>query len=716
MATHLVGGEIYYECTGGDNYDVTLIIYRDCGPTNTNNTQFDQNAIIGVYTASGTLVSTQTLPFPGATVLPVVVTNPCLAAPPSICIEEARYTGTFNLPPIAGGYYLVYQRCCRNPSIQNIITPGDWGATYVARVPEQSEAICNNSAYFTNYPPLALCADEDFVFDHSATDPDADSLVYSFCTPYHGGNNTNNIVPNPPSPPIVGPTNMPPYYQQVPWLNPYSETNPLPANPVLAIDPQTGVITGTPNQQGIYAFAVCVREYRNGVFLNESRRDFQFTVVNCVTNTEAIIPGQTESGSAAAFCSGTTIHPTNSSINATTYFWDFGDPATTADTSSLFEPSYTYTDTGTYTIMLIANPGMTCADTTYTTYELYPAVQCQFPAVPGQCVAGNLFQLQADGTFGPDATVSWDFGPLASPQFSNLWNPEVSFSDTGRFAVTLTVTDHDCTDTYTDTIVVYPPPTVSFSIPSYVGCAPYGVQFSDSSFAWTDITYLWDFGDGNYSDLQNPYHVYEHPGTYDVILAVSTDSGCIGSAVSNPAPILVNPSPFSDFDIDPLQTSIFEPEVNVVNYATGDTAFMFFMDDGSTYQLDQFAHSYMDTGHYYVTQITWNEYGCTDTAVIMVHIMPELLFYAPNSFTPNGDGLNEVWKPWVGGTDEYELMIYNRWGEIIWQTNDPTEGWDGIPRGGNKLAPIDTYVFLAVFRDINTKIIHEKMGHITIVR
>ena len=366
--------------------------------------------------------------------------------------------------------------------------------------------------------------------------------------------------------------------------------------------------------------------------------------------------------------------------------------------------------------MLIANPNTPCADTTYTTYELYPAVQISFPPVPGQCVIGNNFTLLADGSFGQDAIFSWDFGPFATPPSSDLLSPQVSFSDTGHYLVTLTVTEHGCTDVYTDTVVVYPPPLVNFSIPEFVGCAPFGVQFSDSSFAWTDITYLWDFGDGNTSDLQNPYHTYDFIGSYDVILTVSTDSGCIGSVTSPPATVTVNPSPNSAFEVDPLATSIFEPVVNVINFATGDTAFMFFMDDGYSTNEESFSYSYLDTGHYAVTQITWNEWGCTDTLQTIVHIMPELLFYAPNAFTPNGDGLNEVWKPVVGGTDQYELFIYDRWGEVIWTTTDPTQGWDGVPQKGKKLAPNNVFVYLAVYRDINTQVIHKKMGHFTIVR
>lgn len=487
-ATHIVGGEISYECLGNDDYFVTLKVYRDCGPTNTNNTQFDNVAPLGIYTSSGVLVSVENLPFPGANLVPVIITNPCLQSPPSICIEEAIYTGIVNLPPIPGGYDLVYQRCCRNPSTINIISPNTFGATYVTHVPEAAQAICNNSSYFTNAPPLVICAGDDFVFDHSALDVDGDSLVYELCTPYNGGDQMNPA----PNPPAAGP------YGYVSWSAGYSATAPLGANPALAIDPQTGVMTATAQTIGIFVYAVCAKEYRNGVLINENRRDFQVTVTNCITNIVAAVPDQ------VSFCDGMSVTLGNNSIGGSSYFWDFGDPNTLADTSTATSPSYTYQDSGTYTIMLIANPGWPCADTAYTTYEMYPAVIPAFPEVEGQCIADNLFFLQADGQFGPNATFDWTFGPFSTPSTSNISNPVITFSDTGHYIIDLVVSENGCTGTYSDTIVVYPPPEVSFDIPSYVGCAPYSIQFVDSSFAWTNIYYEWDFGDGDFSNLQNP--------------------------------------------------------------------------------------------------------------------------------------------------------------------------------------------------------------------
>lgn len=140
-ATHIIGGELYYECLGNNNYRIVFKAYRDCF---NGVPDFDNPAPIGIYTSTGLLVDmdpnlfdAQPLYLYDASVtnLPPIVSNPCLAAPPNICVEEGIYTAVVNLPPINGGYTLVYQRCCRNNTILNLVNPGEVGATYTAYIP-----------------------------------------------------------------------------------------------------------------------------------------------------------------------------------------------------------------------------------------------------------------------------------------------------------------------------------------------------------------------------------------------------------------------------------------------------------------------------------------------------------------------------------------------------------------------------------------------------
>ena len=156
FATHIVGGEIFYDCLGSDNYRITLKLYRDCSPGIT--TPYDNPATIFIFNSTGAFVDSIEVPFPGSVVLPVVLNNPCLTPPVGICVEEAIYQTIVNLPPFAGGYNITYQRCCRNNTILNLISPGNVGATYMAHIPDVSVAVCNSSPRFTNFPPIFLCA------------------------------------------------------------------------------------------------------------------------------------------------------------------------------------------------------------------------------------------------------------------------------------------------------------------------------------------------------------------------------------------------------------------------------------------------------------------------------------------------------------------------------------------------------------------------------
>ena len=186
FASHIVGGIIHYECVGNNTYNITLYVYRDCNP---GNSQFYNSPTIGIYENS-TLVESLTMSFSDAIVteLPLETGDPCLSPPNNVCVQEAIYTGTVTLPPTSVGYMLAYQRCCRNTTILNVPAGGDnLGSTFFAEIPPQEIAVCNSNPLFNELPPVLLCLNEPFVFDHSATDIDGDSLAYVFCNPKDGG-------------------------------------------------------------------------------------------------------------------------------------------------------------------------------------------------------------------------------------------------------------------------------------------------------------------------------------------------------------------------------------------------------------------------------------------------------------------------------------------------------------------------------------------------
>lgn len=529
QATHIVGGEIYYTCLGGNQYEIVLKVYRDCF---NGQAPFDNPANLFIY--EGNSLHTTLTASPTITNIPVVIDNPCLVAPPNVCVEEGLYTFTTTLPPSTTGYTMVYQRCCRNHSVVNLLNPGSQGATYFEGIPSSNVASCNSSPRFTNFPPVGICANDFLTFDHSATDPDGDSLVYELCAPYRGASQGN---PNPnPAPP--------PPYQSVQYAGGYSGSYPINASPAFAIDPVTGLLTGQPLGTGQYVVGVCVKEYRNGVLIGTHYRDFQFNLANCDPTVIASINNNQDT---IKQCDGLTVAFNNTSIGSTAHFWDFGNPAVTNDTTGAFNPTYTYPDTGNYLVMLIANPGFQCNDTTFIVVSLYDPFEPNFtydkecPNTPMQ------FTDLSTVSEGAITEWSWNFGDGGS---STLQHPTHAYAANGPYLVTLTLVNSlGCSTTYQQQVTPHPRPNANFTFGT--PCLDKPLMFNDASTVVTGTinAWNWDFGDGGSSALKDPIYTYTTTGSFTVQLIVTTDQGCKDTISKN---LIIKPKPIAEASNDTI--------------------------------------------------------------------------------------------------------------------------------------------------------------------
>jgi gliding motility-associated-like protein len=704
FAKHIVGGEIYYDYLGSNNYRITLKVYRDC---NSGGASYDNPATIFIFNNAGVFIDSIAIAFPGSVQIPPTINSPCFTPPTNICVEECVYKTIVNLPDIPGGYNITYQRCCRNNTILNLINPGDLGATYMAHISDNSIAPSNSSPRYNYFPPIFLCSDVPLVFNHSATDPDGDSLYYELCDPYIGLDNTCLAVgwmapggcPNIPNPPPIS---------FVPWQLPYDATYPMSASPVLVIDHHTGLLTGTPNMIGQWVVGVCVSEYRNGILIDANKRDFQFNVVDCPGLPVASVPQQQQ------FCFGYQVNFTQNSLNANSSYWDFGDPTTTSDISNLTSPAWTYPDSGTYTVTLIINKGTLCADTNTSTFHIKPLLAPSFATPPGECIYSNSFDFVPGGAFMGNGVFNWNFGPHASP--TSAFQPTINnviFDSVGSYPVTFTINENGCTESYTTNVVVYPKPDANFGLTTNVACLLNPVFFVDSSIADTPLLYNWNFANGLTSTLQNPSTVYDSVGIYNVNLIIETQHGCKDTIVL-PNPLTVFPSPIAGFNITPADTSIFYPDISMTDQSQFAIDCTVYWGDGTSSSNCDSLHRYTHPGTYTIMQDVVNAAGCHDTAYSQVVIRPEYLFWLPNAFTPNNDGLNDGFKPKLIGVHRYEFLIFNRWGEKIFETTNFEEGWNGCYQ--SKLCEQDVYVYKISFLDDIQKAEHYFIGSVTLVR
>ena len=558
-ATHLIGGELTYTCLGDNQYEIKVVIYRDCGPTNSNNTGFDNEGVITIYDMSNNFYDVLDHDEAIAEFVVDEFTSECMTLPPELCVEKGTYTIVTTLPDNANGYQIVYQRCCRNDQVINIEDPEDMGSSLVAYIPPSSNVECNSSPVFDSFPPLALCLGTDIEIIQSATDIDGDDLVYSFVAPYHGSSDDEPTE-----------TYAPPYPQVV-WEQGYSDLYPMDSDPVINIDSETGLITGTPIQEGYYVIGIKVEEYRNGLYLSEIIRDFRFLVIDCEVATSSV-------PIADIYCDGLTVAFENESENAFSYYWDFGDTQNPNSSSSIIEPTYTYPDSGSYEVTLIANPETFCSDTSVVGFSLYPDLFPFFEIPETICEEDAQYDFFGSGVIPPSASYSWDFGENALVQTSSELNPEgVQFVNGGSQEITFLVSYLNCDESYTSTLNTFGSDVLSIEASASELCEPDLVSFTaNTTVPSAELTYDWSLGDGSSSNLESPSVQYE-PGLYDVSLTVLNNvTGC-ETLIEELEFVNVFPQPVSLFETS--QTSGCAPlTVSFNNISSDADQYIWFVD------------------------------------------------------------------------------------------------------------------------------------------
>lgn len=720
-AAHLVGGEMSYKCLGNNNYEISLTIYRDCF---SQGAPFDPWAIITIYKQNGVLYQNDSIPFNNSIQqLPNIPPNNCTVLPQTVCTEKGTYTYTVHLPPTLGGYTITHQRCCRNNTITNINNgSSQWGSTFTIDIPSNDVA-CNNSPKYKNDPPVVLCLDVPVKLDLSVTETDGDSVFYELCSVLNGGANSAGLIaPNPASPPP---------YVQIPFIGGFSSSNPIASNPGFTINPVTGQLSGKPNMVGQFVFAICANEYRNGTLLSTNRRDFQFNVSpDCETITSRIrlANGSVVSNGTPAMartsgwstCNGVTLNISNASNNVNSYYWDFGDTATLTDTSRLAAPSYTYPDTGSYTVMLVADPYTACADTSYAYVSLYDRVVTQYNYNGELCFENHALNLFVTSSHSSDAIFNWNFG--GNTNFgtnSSVKNPiGVVWDQIGAYYVEVTVEDFGCFGSYGDTIYIYPNPIAGEIIAKGEACIPYTASFFDDSYYFGNAQHFWDFGDGTTSNFVNPTHTYIDPGTYTVTHTIKSLVGCIDSSISVKRDVItVRPVPTSGMQVEPEIQSIYNPVFTLTDESENETNTITYLPNNEVIEnLEQESIILEDTGIYPVYHVSYNEFGCADTIIKYLEVYSPFNLFVPNAFTPNGDGINDEFSYTITGVSSSYIEIYNRWGEVVFKSSDPYETWNGkINNTGGEVIPgVYTYVIKAeVERNPYT---HTKGGVISVIR
>ncbi|HXC04188.1 MAG TPA: PKD domain-containing protein, partial [Bacteroidia bacterium] len=308
---------------------------------------------------------------------------------------------------------------------------------------------------------------------------------------------------------------------------------------------------------------------------------------------------------------------------------------------------------------------------------------------------GNTTPLTATGSGGNGGPYTFTWSPPSG--LNTTSGSTVNANPTVTTTYTVTVSD-GCTTpdaSTTVTVTVLPLPVATFGPDTAKGCAPLGVRFTHTG---PNDSCFWNFGNGIHSNNCSDSIVYTNAGSYVVTLTVKGADGCTTTLTKNA--VTVYPDPEAAFSMSPQPALITSPTISFTDLSTpvaaGNSWYWSFGDvthSTSVKQNPQFTYS--DSGKYTAMLILTDIHGCKDSAIQTVIILPEMEFYVPNAFTPNGDGINDVFMP--KGTDidpnDYEMDIFDRWGDLIFQTNDLMTGWDGRANGGPNISQIDVYVW-----------------------
>ncbi|MEZ0538861.1 gliding motility-associated C-terminal domain-containing protein [Fibrella arboris] len=293
-ATHIVGGEIELQYLGtGRTYTHRLNLNLYFDQLTGNPGAEDLTVVLGVFRKrDNVFLSGIELPQTSSQLIASTLPN-CTQSTQSTRL--IRYGLDLTLNPQAfndpGGYYISWERCCRNAGIVNIANPGDAADAFYLEFPAISAtatAVYNSSPVFTLPKGDYICLNRPFTFDFSAKDADGDSLVYSLVTPYNGYSDRNN-----PNPGVGAGLTAPRFfagpYPTVSWSAGYSAANAIPGSIPLQVNPRTGILNVTANRVGLYVFSVEVVEYRKGVAIGRVRRDYQLKAIDCPVNDPPVL-------------------------------------------------------------------------------------------------------------------------------------------------------------------------------------------------------------------------------------------------------------------------------------------------------------------------------------------------------------------------------------------------------------------------------------------
>jgi gliding motility-associated-like protein len=756
-ASHIVGGnfEMTYNGRPG-SYSLALSLFFD--EINGRQNAVQQNITVSIFRKSDNWRMLD-VPMSLQTRTAVVYANEACAAARSLRTSDIRYLGQMNVNPALfddpGGYYLVWDNCCRNAVITNIRNPSRVGMTFYLEFPAMrsgGQDFLNSSPKFSTPNGDYICLGEPFKLGFGATDADGDELRYSLVTPYVGfntGSNNDSPIPRGSS-----------SYPTATWADGYSTSAQIQGNPALQVDGRTGLLSVTATTLGLHVFTVQVDEYRNGQRIGAVRRDFQLLVVDCPNKrlstppiyTASTPPEKRDMGvKTVDFCTGGFLQLFTKADPNLNYQWQRdGENIAGATLTSLLVDR-----PGKYVVIVSSKSECSKAgysEETRVVGKPGPAVAITADGPTNTCADRTLTLSATTGNF----TYLWSFN---GDTLREATTPKLVAKATGLYGALVKSTVSDCFFRPTLAVTVNPLPTAKLTPPARTTLC----QGDTIALAATDgFGYRFDWqrdGSPLTGATTGPKLTVRDGGLYTV--RVTDENNC--SARSDSVKFVFNPRPQIVFDSIP---ALCGSDRNVVTLRATPAGGLF---SGKGVTGNTFSPQATGFGNFVLTYSAVNEFRCTaqknrlavvaqtprlrlgpdlnilrgdsirlpaesganvtyrwtppdhltsasvlspvafpdqTTTYTLRGTLPSGCFTedqitvtvwervkVPNGFTPNGDGTNDVWElPGIEAYPDAEIHIYNRWGGEIFASKGYTTPFDG--QFQNHRLPPATYYYV----------------------
>jgi gliding motility-associated-like protein len=372
---------------------------------------------------------------------------------------------------------------------------------------------------------------------------------------------------------------------------------------------------------------------------------------------------------------------------------------------------------GTFEIELTIATSEGCIDQLTQTIEVFPIPEVSFSA-NDLCHTESLL-IWNESTI-PVTTIDdyvWETGDgteLSTVDFN------YDYEAPGNYTITLTATSSEgCVGVLVEEVTVLENPVASFGAAVTQLCSGGMIDLEDLSYITNGniVTWTWTANGTLFSTDQNPVFDALEQGFYDIGLVVTSQEGCSGAYVI-PNLLEVYPSPIAGFNYTPNEPTTSLPYIIVTDQSVGAQGWEYTISDGGSYTTPDFEHTFPGQGVYDLQLIVSNEFGCVDTLILSIDVVPDLSIFIPNTFTPDQDGLNEVFFPVVNGAllDHYAFRIFNRWGEKVFESATPGEGWIGNHQGQGHYVQDGVYTWQLEVNSVESGQYQTLTGHVNIIR